>query len=218
MIIAIDGIDGTGKGTQSKMLEEYLTEKRFNAKIVSFPIYSSFFGKMVSEYLNGAYGSLYSINPKLASLLYAQDRQYYFQTKTVSPDEIIILDRYVNSNIAHHASKLDEKDRKILIDWIIELEYNVNKIPRPDVSFILDLQVENSIKNVARKKKREYTESTHDLHESNVEYLAETRKVFLSLANQPNTHLIECDINGVLRNQDDIAKEINSYVDLLLQN
>jgi len=218
MIIAIDGIDGTGKGTQSKMLEEYLTEKGFKAEVVSFPIYSSFFGKMVSEYLNGAYGSLYSINPKLASLLYAQDRQYYFQTKTISTDEIIILDRYVNSNIAHHASKIDEKDRKIFINWIIELEYNVNKIPKPNISFILDLQVDNSIKNVARKNKREYTESTHDLHESNIEYLVETRKVFLSLADQPDTHLIECDINGVLRNQDDIAKQINSLVDLLLKN
>jgi len=218
MIIAIDGIDGTGKGTQSKILQEYLTEKGFKAEVVSFPIYSSFFGKMVSEYLNGAYGSLYSINPKLASLLFAQDRQYYFQTRSISTDEVIILDRYVNSNIAHHASKLDEKDRKVLIDWIIELEYSVNKIPKPDISFILDLQVENSVKNVAMKKKREYTESTHDLHESDAEYLAETRKVFFLLAKQPNTHLIECDVNGVLRNQDDIAKEINSYVDLLLKN
>ena len=217
MIIAIDGIDGTGKGTQSRILQEYLTKKGLEAKLISFPIYNSFFGKMIAEYLNGIYGSLYSINPKLASLLFAQDRQNYFQTKTISTDEIIILDRYVNSNIAHHASKINEKDRRAFIDWIIDLEYNVNKIPRPDISFILDLEVDNSVKNVARKKNRDYTEASHDLHESNTEYLLETKKVFLSLADGINTHLIKCDIDGVLKNQDDIAKEINSYIDPLFQ-
>ena len=217
MMIAIDGIDGTGKGIQSRMLEEYLTKKGFKAKVVSFPIYNSFFGKMISEYLNGVYGSLYSINPKLASLLYAQDRQYFFQTELISTNEILIFDRYVNSNIAHHSSKLNEKDRKLFFDWIIELEYNTNNIPKPDISFILDVEVDNSIKNVAKKKKREYTEATHDLHESNIEYLKETRKVFLSLVNVNNTYLIKCDSSGVLRDQNDIAKEINKYIDSLLQ-
>ena len=217
MIIAIDGIDGTGKRTQSKMLEEYLTEKGFKVKLISFPIYSSFFGKMVSEYLNGVYGSLYSINPKLSSLLFAQDRQNYFQTETIADDEIVIFDRYVNSNIAHHSSRVDETNRKLLIEWIIELEYDINKIPKPDISFILDLEVNNSIENVAKKGSREYTASTHDLHESDSEYLLETRKVFLSLVDGCKTHLIKCDNNGILKNQDDIAKEINSYIDLSLK-
>ena len=218
MIIAIDGIDGTGKGTQSRILKEYLIKKGFKARIVSFPIYNSFFGMMISEYLNGIYGSLYSINPKLASLLYAQDRQHYFQTESISADEIIIFDRYVNSNIAHHSSKINENDRRALIDWILELEYSINKIPKPNISFIFDLEVNNSIENVAKKNKRGYTESTHDLHESNAEYLLETRKAFLSLANGFDTHLIKCDINGVMKNENDIASEINSHVDFLLRS
>ena len=217
MMIAIDGIDGTGKGIQSRMLEEYLIKKGFKTKVISFPIYSSFVGKMISEYLNGVYGSLYSINPKLASLLYAQDRHYFFQTELISTYEILIFDRYVNSNIAHHSSKIYEKDRKSFIDWIIELEYKINKIPKPDISFILDLEVDNSMKNVARKKKREYTEATHDLHESNIEYLKETRKIFLSLVNGNDTYLIKCDNDGVLKDQNDIAAEISSYVDALLR-
>ena len=216
MIIAIDGIDGTGKGTQAKILEEYLSKKNGNVKVVSFPMYHSFFGKMVSDYLNGKFGSLYSINPKLASLLYAQDRQYYFKNVPVLSDEIIIFDRYVNSNIAHHASKINEQERQTFIDWIIELEYQVNNIPKPDISFILDLEVENSVQNVAKKKKREYTDSTHDLHEANVDYLIETRKMFLSLVNGVDTHLIQCDNHKIMKNQDDIAKEINSYINPLL--
>jgi len=218
MMIAIDGIDGTGKGMQSRMLEEHLTKKGFKAKVISFPVYSSFFGKMISEYLNGIYGTLYSVNPKLASLLYAQDRHYFFQTNSISNDEILIFDRYVNSNIAHHSSKLDEKKRKLFIDWIIELEYGINKIPKPDISFILDLEVNNSVKNVAKKEKREYTEATHDLHESNIDYLEETRKVFLSLVNGYDTYLIKCDTNGTLKNQNDIAEEINMHVDSLLSS
>jgi dTMP kinase len=215
MIIAIDGIDGTGKGTLAKILEEYFAEKEFKVKVISFPIYNSFFGKMISDYLNGNYGSLYTVNPKLASLLYAQDRQYYLKDLSILPDEIIIFDRYVNSNIAHHSSKINEKERKPFIEWIIELEYSVNKIPKPDISFILDLEVEYSIANVAKKRKREYTESTYDLHEANKEYLAETRKIFLSLANGVDTHLIRCDTNKIMKNPHDIANEIVAYIDSL---
>jgi dTMP kinase len=193
-----------------------LTKKGFKAKVVSFPMYDSFFGKMVSEYLNGIYGTLYSVNPKLSSLLYAQDRHYFFQTKSVLSDEILIFDRYVNSNIAHHSSKINEKDRKLFIDWITQLEYGINKIPKPDISFILDMEVNNSVKNVGKKEKREYTEAAYDLHESNIEYLEETRKIFLSLVNGCDTHLIKCDNNGILKNQLDIAKEISSHIDSLL--
>jgi dTMP kinase len=218
MIIALDGIDGTGKRTQSKMLEEYLTGKKFRVRVISFPVYGSFFGRMIADYLNGNYGSLYSLNPKLASLLYAQDRQYYFKNAPVQDDEIIILDRYVNSNIAHQSSKINGKERKCFIDWIKELEYGINKIPRPDISFILDLEVENSVVNVANKDKREYTDTTHDLHESNAEYLNETRKVFLSLVNGIDTHLIKCDINRVMKDKNNIAKEINSHIDPFLKN
>jgi len=218
MIIAIDGIDGTGKRTQSKMLEEYLLSNGYNVRLVSFPIYASFFGEMVSEYLNGNYGSLYSINPKLAALLYAQDRQLFFKHTQILDDEIIIFDRYVNSNIAHHSSKIIEKERSYLINWILELEYNVNRIPKPDISFVLDLEVENSVINVGNKDKRSYTESTYDLHEANTDYLIETRKIFISLVNGIDTHIIKCDVNKVIREKNDIAREISLHVDSLLQS
>jgi dTMP kinase len=216
MIIAIDGIDGTGKATQAKMLQEHFTKRGIKTKVVSFPMYGSFFGKMISEYLNGDYGSLYSVDPKLVSLLYAQDRYYYFQTHKITDVEIIIFDRYVNSNIAHQGSKVKEKDRKTFIDWITEFEYEINKIPKPDISFILDAEVGNSIKNVAKKQKREYTDATYDLHESDTEYLMETRKIFQSLANKINdTHLIKCDTNGVMNDLNDISKEILIAIGLL---
>jgi len=217
MKIAIDGIDGTGKRTQAKLLEEYLLSKGLDVKLISFPMYDSFFGKMVSEYLNGSYGSLYAINPKLAALLYAQDRHLYFKNTPIIDNQIIIFDRYVNSNIAHHSSKLPEEERKFLIDWILELEYNVNKIPKPDISFVLDLEVENSVINVGNKGKRDYTEAVYDLHEADTDYLFETRKIFVSLVNGVDTHIIKCDVNKVIKEKSDIAKEINSYVDSLLQ-
>ena len=212
MIIAIDGIDGAGKGTQAKKLQKYFLFKDLPCKLISFPIYDSIFGKMISEYLNGEYGSLYSVNPKLPSLLYAQDRNLFFSNFAYKPDEILIIDRYVNSNLAHQGSKLHSEKRRQIMNWILELEYKVNKIPRPDVSFILDLEIENSIKNVTKKKKRSYTELTHDLHESNYDYLKESRNVFLSLANNDKTHLIKCDLHGELRKQENILNEIISII------
>jgi dTMP kinase len=219
MIIAIDGIDGTGKGTQCRRLAERLRGNGQNVSLISFPIYDSFFGKMVSEYLNGAYGSLYAINPKLTAMLYAMDRKLFFERRPYSPDsseEILIFDRYVLSNLAHQGAKIaDAEQRQAFFDWVEELEFTVNGIPRPDVSFVLDMDTQNSRSNVAKKSKRDYTDRTFDLHESDSGYLAATRGLFLQLAAQEGAHIIKCDTaadrlgqNGSLKNEDEILDEI----------
>jgi dTMP kinase len=212
MIIAIDGIDGTGKGTQCKRLAEKLKENHQKVMLVSFPIYESFYGKMVSEYLNGSYGSLYAINPKLTALLYAMDRKLFFTNRPYSPDlpgEILIFDRYVLSNLAHQGAKFaDAPQRAAFFDWVEELEFTVNAIPRPDISFVLDMDSENSQSNVAKKNKRDYTDRTFDIHESDSAYLADTRGLFLQLAERMDARIIECDRAGNLKNEDEIFGEI----------
>jgi dTMP kinase len=213
MIIAIDGIDGTGKGTQCKRLVEMLGKNCQKVTLVSFPIYDSFYGKMVSEYLNGSFGALYAINPKLTALLYAMDRKLFFEMRPYDPAETLIFDRYVLSNLAHQGAKIaDEPQRLAFFEWVKELEFTVNGIPRPDVSFVLDMEPQNSQSNVAKKNKRDYTDHTFDLHESDSAYLATTQDLFLQLAEQENAQIIKCDKDGSLKNEDEIFKEIVSVL------
>lgn len=212
MIIAVDGIDGSGKGTQCRLLREALEKAGKRVRGVSFPVYESFFGKMIAGYLNGDYGSLYSLNPKMVSLLFAMDRKYFFEKTTVSPSEILIFDRYVLSNMAHQGVKVETSRRNEFFDWLKILEYQVNRIPHPDISIILDMEPANSMRNIAKKQRRTYTDLTFDLHESNAEYLKNTRDLFLGLAETENAEVIRCDSGGLLKPESAIASEIEKIV------
>ena len=212
MLIAIDGIDGVGKGTQSKLLNNHLQERGLNSVLISFPQYDSFFGKMVGEYLNGNYGGINDINPKLTTLLYAFDRKIYFENNNISDYYIILCDRYVPSNISHQGVKVNNNNQKDFINWLESLEYETNKIPKPDIVFILDASVESAIYNVSQKKKREYTELSHDIHESDYNYLNKVRKMFIDLTQRDNYFLIDCEQDNKMLSIDIIFQSIIDIV------
>lgn len=216
MLIAVDGIDGSGKGTQTKLIHQYLLERGKTVDLVSFPQYKSFFGTMVGEYLNGGFGSLEQVDPKLASLLYAMDRKAYFESIPLKGD-ITLCDRYVPSNIGHQASRVDPDKSEAFCNWLEELEFGVNRIPRPDISIIFDISVENSAKQVAKKKKREYTDLSHDIHEQDKVYLQKVRNYFLSLGDREAYHLVDCeDGKGNVLPIETIFEKVKTLVDACL--
>ena len=195
MLIAIDGIDGSGKGTQTKLTYEFLTGKGLKVDLISFPQYSTFFGSMVGEYLNGGFGTLEQVDPKLAALLFAMDRKDFFDHNSLSGD-IILCDRYVPSNIGHQAGRVPEEKREDFVRWIETLEFEINRIPRADLSILFDIGVENSAKQVAKKQKRDYTDLSHDIHEQDRAYLSGVRDYFLSLGERDGYELINCEDEG----------------------
>ena len=103
-LIAIEGIDGSGKGTQAQRLAQSLEAGGESVRLLSFPRYEqTAFGRRIGHFLNGRYGQLDQVDPLLVSLLYAGDR---FESKGVLLDaiagcDVVVLDRYVPSNIAH---------------------------------------------------------------------------------------------------------------------
>jgi dTMP kinase len=127
-LIAIEGIDGSGKGTQAQLLLQRLEEQGRRATLLSFPRYeATFFGRTVGEYLNGAFGSLGQVHPFFASLLFAGDR---FESRTVLTDalaanDVVVLDRYVASNVAHQAARLAGEARRQLIEAIERVEFEI---------------------------------------------------------------------------------------------
>ena len=212
LLVAIEGIDGSGKGTQARRLHKRLSEAGVPSQLFSFPRYDqTLFGKAVGDYLNGRFGQLHEISPFLVSLLYAGDR---FESRQVLLDamaasEIVICDRYVPSNVAHQGAKSERSELAELVDWIETIEYNIFQLPRPDAVVLLDLPVDASQELVSRKQARSYTDKAADLHEKDGAYMQQVRTVYQHLAaNEPGWHTIDCWQNGKLRSIDSIGHNV----------
>ena len=81
MLIAIDGLDGSGKETQSKQLVKYLEEKGKKVRLLSFPTYDGKGSAFVDMYLKGELGNNpEATNAYAASVFFTMDRYYSFRT------------------------------------------------------------------------------------------------------------------------------------------
>ena len=131
-LIVMEGTDGTGKATQSKLLYERLLHAGYSAALIDFPQYNSKSAGLVEEYLEGKYGEANEVDPYIASMFYAIDRyDAAKKMKTwVDNGKIVIANRYLTSSMAHQGSKLRTKlDRRTFYDWLYNLEYRLFKIP-----------------------------------------------------------------------------------------
>jgi len=212
MLLAMEGIDGSGKGTQSKLLFQRCQNDGLRVELLSFPRYDkTAFGKAIGDFLNGRFGSLDEVSPFLAALLYAGDR---FESKSVlqnslDENEIVILDRYVASNIAHQAAKCDAEEREKIVSWIEKIEFEIYNLPKTNLTLLLDLPVEQATELIAHKNRRNYTDKSADLHEADADYLGKVREIYRQLANtRENWQTIDCVKNGELRSKESIAEQI----------
>jgi dTMP kinase len=215
-LVAIEGIDGSGKGTQARLLVQRLEKEGVRTALLSFPRYdATFFGRAVGEYLNGAFGSLDQVHPFFSSLLFAGDR---FESRSLlletrSANDLVVLDRYVASNIAHQAARLEGAARERLVRAIEHLEFGVYQLPRPDLVVLLDLSVECAQQLIATKPARSYTARSADIQEADADYLARVRELYLDLAQrEANWAVLSCERQGSVRPVDDIAEEIAGLV------
>jgi dTMP kinase len=212
MLIDIEGIDGSGKGTQAGRLCARLNGIGISAGVVSFPRYdATLFGRAVGKFLNGEFGALGDVHPFLVSLLFAGDRfeSKAFLLEAMQTSTVVVLDRYVPSNVAHQASKLDGADRSELTRQILELEFGIFGMPRPDLVLLLDLPVGMAQKLIALKSARNYTSRKADIQEADKGYLERVREVYRELARaEANWRTIACSDGDRLRSIDEIADTI----------
>lgn len=211
-LIAIEGIDGSGKGTQAALLRDALIADGRQTALLSFPRYQhTFFGQRIGEYLNGRYGGLADVHPFLVSLLYAGDRleSRALLLQTLDTHDVVILDRYVASNIAHQCAKLPEDQQLELENWIEHIEFDLNRLPRPDITFMLDLPARSAQQLIARKAQRSYTDQAADLQEADADYLERVRGVYLRLAaREPTWRKIAVEESHRIREVGEISGEI----------
>jgi dTMP kinase len=216
LLIALEGIDGSGKGTQSQRLQEALSADGHRVALLSFPRYEqTLFGRAIGKFLDGHFGALDQVHPQLAALLFAGDRYESREVilSTLDEHDIVLCDRYVASNIAHQAAKLNEPQSDELQSWIAQLEFNVYALPQPDLTLLLDLSVQTAQQLIARKAARSYTNKSADLQEADATYLQRVRQVYLDLQAADTRWLrIDVEQNGKLRSVDEVAREILTVV------
>ena len=194
ILIAVEGIDGSGKRTQVALLEKALTKRGHSVYSTGFPQYDSWFGKMVGQFLDGKLGSLESVDPHFTALLYAGDR---FEAKPrieaeLKQGNIVLADRYIGSNLAHQTARSTPERRAEFRAWIEHLEYHIYGLPKEDLVVYLRLPPHEAQALVGKKSAREYTDAVHDILESNIRHLHDAAGMYDLLARSPNWKTIEC--------------------------
>lgn len=213
-LIVLEGIDGSGKATQSALLEKSLEEEGKKVMHISFPDYESDSSALVKMYLKGDFGKDPSdVNPYAASLFYAVDRFASYRMKWKKFYEnggIVIADRYTTSNMVHQMTKYDDaKDRQEFLSWLEKTEYEELELPRPDQVILLDIPLSIS---EALVKERAKQGGSMDIHEKHLEYLKQCHDAYQELVNIYGWTKISCAKDGVLRPISDIHKEVMQVV------
>jgi len=216
-LIAIEGIDGSGKHTQAEMLGRAFATRGVPWVPVSFPRYETPFGKLIASFLNGDFGKLEAVDPHLSALLYAGNR---FEAKSeleaaLTARKTILADRYVASNLAHQTARVAPERRKEFIDWLRQLEYGTYGLPVEDLVIYLRLGAIEAQRLVGKKAPRDYTSLGHDIQESDLTHLEKAAMVFDKLATDPTWVVIECFDAGVgkLKSIEEIHKAVLAAVD-----
>jgi len=220
ILIAIEGIDGSGKYTQAKLLEHALESQGYSVYATGFPQYDSWFGNMVGKFLNGEFGSLESVDPHFSALLYAGDR---FEAKTrvqsaLNEGKIVLIDRYVASNLAHQVARAPVEKRSEFLRWIEHLEYVIYGLPRENLILYLRVPPSQAQKLVAQKGQRNYTRATHDLLEKSLRHLEDAAEMYDMLSRSKPWATVQCfdAQSGSLRLPEEISVEVLSAVQSVL--
>lgn len=210
-LIAIEGIDGAGKTTQVNLLSNYLSQQSIRHQVISFPRYGqNLYADLVAQYLKGEFGQTKSVNPYFLSLAFSGDR---LLAKPLIEDwikdgQLVIANRFVASSQAHLAAYLPKQSQDKFIDWINELEYQTNQLPKADLTIFLKVDPKVGQENALDQNQA-------DIHESNLSYLEAVAAIYLQLSQQ-NWKVVETMSDGKMKPEVEIHQLIVEIIQRFL--
>ncbi len=209
-LIVIEGLDGSGKATNAKLLYEKLSALGKDTVKINFPDYDSDSSALVKMYLSGAFGSSPDdVNAYAASCFYAVDRYASYKTNwqdAYNRGAWIVADRYTTSNAVHQASKLSGQQRENYLDWLYDFEFNKLGLPKPDAVIYLD--VDTAVSQKLMSGRYNGNESKKDIHEADVNYLLKCRKAALFAAERLGWNVVSPCKDGVMQPIDKVFEMV----------
>ena len=218
-LIVMEGLDGSGKGTQTALLAEALRSAGVPVRTITFPDYDSLSSSLVKMYLAGDFGKdPGSVNAYAASSFYAVDRFASYRTawqKDYEDGTVILADRYVTSNMVFQMGKLPREEWENFARWLDDFEYNKLGLPRPNAVVYCDMPIE--VSQVLLAKRYNGDESKKDIHEQNMAFLSHCRDGAMAAAGWFGWKWIHCARDGAPRPVEEIHGEILQLVQSILQ-
>ncbi len=215
-LIIIEGGDGSGKATQTRLLVEGLRKNGKSVKAVSFPDYDSESSALVKMYLRGDFGKdADAVNPYAASAFYAVDRFASYQMhwkQFLQEGRIVIADRYTTSNMLYQMIKIEtQMEKETYLNWLEDFEFNKMGLPRPDCVILLDVPLEVTEQLMAQRVGKTGGQ-TGDIHERDESFLRRCHEAYDMLANKYNWYRIDCTLQQKMRSAEDIHKDVYQQV------
>lgn len=216
-IVLIEGTDCSGKETQSNLLMDKLKKEGYSVEKIAFPDYESPTGKIIGgPYLGKSYicnswfkeGAI-NVDGKVASLYFAADRLYHKAQilDAKNKNDLLILDRYTISNMAHQGGKFETKEERLaMYKWLEELEFNLLGLPRPDM--VIFLHMPEQVSEILKKNRKEEL----DEHEKSKTYLSKSERAYLELSKLYGFKEILCSIKDQPRQIEDINEDVYKLV------
>ncbi len=213
-LIVFEGIDGSGKSTQFKMMCKRLEEEGLDFKRLVFPQYSEPSSALIRMYLGGEFGTRPDdVNAYAASTFYAVDRFASFNKiwrDYYNAGGIILADRYTTSNAIHQGSKVQGNDRCSFFRWLYEFEYELIGLPKPDAVLYMDVPLQTAAAQLIHRQTE--TGTSADIHEADMEYLEKCCLAGNDAAVYYSWHKVRCTDNGEMRGMQDIHNEIYDFL------
>ncbi len=212
-LVVIEGVDSSGKQTQTENLFEKISSMNLKAEKIVFPNYESNTSSLVKMYLGGKFGTnANDVNPYMASAFFAVDRVGSIKCEwadRLNSADVVIADRYVTSNMIHQASKIENMAQKDeFLDWVYDFEYGKLELPEPDLVIFLDMPVKYAMELMKNRPNKIDSSDVKDIHESDSDYLNKSYENAVSVADKYGWHKISCVNDGKIRTIDDISEEI----------
>ncbi len=223
-LIVLEGLDGAGKSTQVQLLCNYLKNKEKNVFFLHFPrLNTPYFGELIADFLRGDLGNIHQVHPKLVAVLYAGDRWNAAKEieNYLKNNFVVILDRYVYSNLAYQCAKLkNEKEKEYLRNWILNFEYEFYKIPRPEINIFLDVPlqfIEEKLKQNRNGEDRVYLKGKNDIHEQNIQFQNDVRNEYLYLCKNFDLLYLDCSDKNIIAKPEVVFNKIINIIQNIIK-